>query len=103
MFMSRAGIEEECRTEWRCRLIEGAATKPVTTDLLLIEVDLAMHEPVGPGWIDPQQMAEHFHRSRFARASPVNDAPRGSGLPIELICNRNRSFLDHASFIATAP
>lgn len=87
--MSRSGIEA---TSWKsvwqsCNegLIEGvAATKPVTTDLLLIEVDLATHEPMGPEWIDRQQMAEHFHRSRFAGASQVNDVSRGSGLPIEL-------------------
>jgi hypothetical protein len=89
MFMSRSGIEA---TSWESvghsgdeGLIEGfAATKSVATDLLLIEVDLATHEPVGPEWIDRQQMAEHFHRSRFAGTSQVNDASRGSGLPIEL-------------------
>ncbi len=87
--MSRAGVKA---TSWKSvghsgdeRLIEGfAAPQPVATDLLLIEVDLATHEPVRPEWIDPQQMAQHFHRSRFAGASQVNDASRGSGLPIEL-------------------
>jgi len=87
--MSRSGIEA---TLWESvgqsgdeGLIEGfAPTKPVATDLLLIEVDLATHEPVGPEWINQQQMAEHFDHSRFTGASQVNDASRGSGLPIEL-------------------
>ena len=57
--MSRAGIKA---TSWESvgqsgheGLIEGfAATKAVATDLFLIEVDLATHEPVGPEWIDRQ-------------------------------------------------
>lgn len=87
--MSRTGIEA---TSWKGVGQSGnegligrfAATKPVAPDLCLTEVDLATHESVGPEWIEPQQMAQHLHRARFAGASQVNDDSCGSGLPIEL-------------------
>lgn len=72
--MSRADIET---TSWKSvgesgdeGLIERfGATKSIATDLLLIQVDFATNEPVGPQWIDSQQMAKHFDRSCFAGAS----------------------------------
>ncbi len=87
--MSRAGIEA---TSWKIVGQSGdegligrfATTKPVTSDLCPLEVDLATHKSVGPKWVELQQMAEQFHRARFAGASQVNDASRGSGLPVEL-------------------
>jgi len=74
--MSRAGIETTF--EW------FAAPKAVATDLFLIEVDFAAHKPVRPEWIDPQHMAEHFYHSSVAGSAQVNDASRGSALPIKL-------------------
>jgi hypothetical protein len=87
--MSRAGIEttsgESVGQSGDKRLLERfAATEAVTTDLFLIEVDFAPHEPMRPEWIDSQHMAEHFYSSRFAGPAQVNDASRRPALPIKL-------------------
>ena len=87
--MSRAGIETTSGESVGQRGDKGllewfAAPKAVATDLFLIEVDFAAHKPVRPEWIDPQHMAEHFYHSSVAGPAQVNDASRGSALPIKL-------------------
>lgn|SRR6266851_79970 len=67
-----------------------AATEAVAADLLLIEIDLTTYEPVRPEWIDPQHMTKHFHGSRFAGASEINDVSPGAGLPIQSKLFRER-------------
>jgi hypothetical protein len=57
--MSRAGIEttsgESVEQSGDKRLLKRfATTEAVTTDLFLIEVDFAPHEPMRPEWIDSQ-------------------------------------------------
>ena len=87
--MSGAGIEttsgKSVGQSGDKRLLKRfAPTEAVTTDLFLIEVDFAPHEPMRPEWIDWQDMAEHFYSSRFAGPAQVNDVSRGPALPIKL-------------------
>ena len=63
MFMPWAEIEATLRKGVRQsgyeRLISWfAASKPVATDLLLLEIELATHEPVRPQRIDLKDMTE---------------------------------------------
>jgi hypothetical protein len=83
MFVSLAGIEAVLRKSVRQSSNEGliggfAAAQAIAADLLLIEINLTTYEPVRPERIDPQDMTEHFHGSRFAGASEVNDVSLGS-------------------------
>src|SRR5450432_3512031 len=89
MLMARTCIEPTLRKRVRMRgderLIEGfTAAQSIAADLLLIEIDLAAHEPMRPEGINFQHLAQHFHGSCFARSAQVDDASCWAGLPIGL-------------------